>query len=618
MFNMWLPGGNFHDGRSYLRRPNNSQRICSPQTGGITDWLPGQTYVHRGQLTPVSQPSGSREASPIYTSKRENFRKAHENFGSRKPVDVGLESPTSFNPAARSRGYGGFEETSRENVDKPLSGGFMNRLNVSVPGPFDPARGPSTAQSPYHQQKNSIEKLGLSKEPLLPRHPRKDGYGGFGAPKNATSNDLAGFGRSETYPKLSPTKNSFQTQRTPSAPASPPERSRIGVDYEHAYKKRSLGPDTSRKPPPRTSLLPEHSLRNKGSVDLAAEFGIGNPYHSSSDSVSSRYSDFSRTSRSTALTSPARSETCPAEQSRETNEGGFPTDRLKSNDSRIDPFVGAPQNTQFDGASRSRNKSREPISRGGYSSSPPQDGNYMPPDLRNNHARTGSTSSRRQGIRERHATPNPLELPSRGDCKACRLPIRGKSISSADGRLTGKYHKSCFICTTCAEPFPSSVFYVLDDKPYCKQHYHELNGSLCGQCRRGIEGQYLEDEARVKYHVGCFRCLDCGQSLSEGYFEIGGSSYCEKDAWKRVEQVLKPLPPEPEPYQRRPSRGVDGTRIPQGLPFNPAPRFGQGPPPPPPSGLPNGGRSGAGASQPFGMNKRMTRLGNMNLGRHMI
>ncbi|KID71668.1 LIM domain-containing protein, partial [Metarhizium hybridum] len=581
----------------------------------------GQTYMHRGQLTPVSQPSESRDASPVYPNRRESSRRAHESFGSRQLIDARWETPMSANPSTRSGGYGGFEETNRENFDKPLSGGFMARMNTSVPGPFDPMR----PKNSYPQRNDSLEKLVPSEEPLPPRQPRKDGYGGFGAPKNLDSNGSATLSRSETYPKLSPTTNYFQTQRVTSAPGSHPERLRTGGGHGHEYK-RSIGPDTSRKPPPRTSLLPEYSLRNAGSVDLAAEFGIGNPYHTPSDSASSvGYSDSSRASRSTAVTSPTSSEIYQADQNRDMNEAGFSTDKLKPKDLRIDPFAAASRTrsprmvespyglsptTQFDGALG--NDPRRPPSRAGYSTSPTQDSNYTPAGFRNDHGLTEHTSPQRQHTWERQGSPKRLAFPSRGDCKSCGLAIQGKSISSADGRLTGKYHKACFVCTTCAEPFSSSVFYVLGDKPYCEQHYHELNGSLCGDCGRGIEGQYLEDEARVKYHVGCFRCLDCGVSLSQGYFEVDGRSYCERDAWQRVQPAASL---EPEPYRRGPPRGAVGTRIPQGLPARPAPRLGQGgrPLPPPPNGIPNGGRLGVGAGQQFKMNKRMTRLGNMNL-----
>ncbi|KAK4176178.1 hypothetical protein QBC36DRAFT_188123 [Triangularia setosa] len=197
--------------------------------------------------------------------------------------------------------------------------------------------------------------------------------------------------------------------------------------------------------------------------------------------------------------------------------------------------------------------------------------------------------------------PPPSAQPSRGDCKACGLPIKGKSISSADGRLTGRYHKPCFVCSTCQEPFSSATFYVLDDRPYCEQHYHKLNGSLCGSCGKGIEGEYLEDETSRKHHVGCFKCGDCGMALRDGYFEVSGRAFCEKDAWRRVQQPQPMMGGRGMGPMGPPGRGRGGMRPPgpMGLP-GANPRFG-----------PNGpyGNSRLGPGPRPKMEKRMTRLG---------
>lgn len=109
----------------------------------------------------------------------------------------------------------------------------------------------------------------------------------------------------------------------------------------------------------------------------------------------------------------------------------------------------------------------------------------------------------------RHGTPvghkrNPT---SKGPCRGCGEQIVGKSVSSADGRLTGRYHKACFVCQTCHLPFQSAEFYVLDNLPFCHHHYHELNRSLCGVCNRGIEGPCLETVQRERFHPGCFTCV---------------------------------------------------------------------------------------------------------------
>ena len=44
-----------------------------------------------------------------------------------------------------------------------------------------------------------------------------------------------------------------------------------------------------------------------------------------------------------------------------------------------------------------------------------------------------------------------------------------------------------------------------------------------------------EDESTTKYHDNCFRCGDCKTVLRDGYFEVDGKAYCEKDAWRRLQ-----------------------------------------------------------------------------------
>ncbi|EGE82527.1 LIM domain-containing protein [Blastomyces dermatitidis ATCC 18188] len=177
----------------------------------------------------------------------------------------------------------------------------------------------------------------------------------------------------------------------------------------------------------------------------------------------------------------------------------------------------------------------------------------------------------------RTATRTPVGRRSR--CRGCQQIIVGKSVASADGRLTGRWHKACFVCHTCRSPFQTADFYVLDNLPYCAQHYHELNGSLCGSCNMGIEGQYLETEeenedstggARKKYHPGCFRCRTCHMVLRGDYFEWNGVAYCERDG-RRAAAAMHPAPS--PPTMMPPPPGGPGFRR----------------PPYPPRGYPGGG-----------------------------
>jgi len=95
---------------------------------------------------------------------------------------------------------------------------------------------------------------------------------------------------------------------------------------------------------------------------------------------------------------------------------------------------------------------------------------------------------------------------NKGNCRGCGELIKGKSVSSKDGQLSGRYHRDCFVCKTCRAPFPTADFYVLGNHPYCNRHYHQLNGSLCKHCDRGIEGQYVETDVKQKCHPHCFTC----------------------------------------------------------------------------------------------------------------
>ncbi|KAL4782199.1 hypothetical protein BJX76DRAFT_298692 [Aspergillus varians] len=168
-------------------------------------------------------------------------------------------------------------------------------------------------------------------------------------------------------------------------------------------------------------------------------------------------------------------------------------------------------------------------------------------------------------------TPRPQQSKPRGPCRGCGEIIMGKSISSADGRLTGRYHRGCFVCYQCRSAFETNDFYVLNDRPYCAQHYHENNGSICAGCHSGIEGRYLETNERTgpgpadrqKFHVDCLRCRTCNVDLHGEYFEWNGLVYCERDArraaaaaspnrFRRPTTPSSPLPPYMPPSRGRP------------------------------------------------------------------
>ncbi|KAH8170687.1 LIM domain-containing protein [Sarocladium implicatum] len=617
----------------------------------ILNHVPDNSYMRQGQMTPLSQAGGPRSISPNTPGAR-FLQSRHEDVS--RPSTSGNGSLPSA--GRRPGGYGGFGDQplpspsldSKYGQSPGQNGGFMQRMDSIAPGPFDTNRRPSTASRDPPIRQNSRDQYEQSWDDShrpstsqgaaasapgsgLAPPKRKNGYGGFGAPDRSeddnASNAFGAPNRAETFPRPSfPTE---MPNRAPSAPGPRPER---GPRHSRTT---SMAPDTSRPPPPRKSLI---KVPNKNSVDLAAEFGIGNPYHTPSDSASSGYSTFSsQMSQSSAQTSPARSQSRRQPEMRAGDDIPRQVEAFRPKDLQVDPpyaqqiplrtpsprmdspFAMSPQNDVP--ASRTQAKDMSP--RGGkpgitgqsFSTSPREESNFYGRPLQRNDTAPAWMGASPPSPRIAPPQRKGSAQPSRGDCKACRLPIKGKSISSADGRLTGKYHKACFVCTTCTEPFSSAEFYVLNDKPYCSLHYHKLNGSLCGACSRGIEGQYLEDETSLKYHVGCFRCLDCGHSLSDGYYEVDGGSYCERDALRRVQkswQAQQPPPmADPAPYQKGAPRGPPPPRGPVGLPSHPGPRGrpgGRGGPPPSRAPLPPRPGFAPGGPQ---LNKRMTRLGIM-------
>ncbi|KAF9981484.1 hypothetical protein BGZ65_003888 [Modicella reniformis] len=77
-------------------------------------------------------------------------------------------------------------------------------------------------------------------------------------------------------------------------------------------------------------------------------------------------------------------------------------------------------------------------------------------------------------------------------CRGCGLMVEKDTVCAQDGKLKGKWHASCFRCTTCRRPFTDKKFYVFNNAPYCKRHYHRLNNSLCMRCDEPIEGSCIQ------------------------------------------------------------------------------------------------------------------------------
>lgn len=110
--------------------------------------------------------------------------------------------------------------------------------------------------------------------------------------------------------------------------------------------------------------------------------------------------------------------------------------------------------------------------------------------------------------------------PGEGPCRTCGEEVNGKRIfSKGANELSGQWHRECFRCLTCDVRFNKRIpCYILDDQPYCQQHYHEKNGSICQVCQGFIEGECLENDRTERFHVHCLTCFLCKTRITSDYF----------------------------------------------------------------------------------------------------
>ncbi|KAM5477094.1 hypothetical protein MauCBS54593_000365 [Microsporum audouinii] len=350
--------------------------------------------------------------------------------------------------------------------------------------------------------------------------------------------------------------------------------------------------------------IPEHKVDREFSVsNFASGLGLGDPYHSTNDSTSSSNSSPSEAPSNSSFSSrPSQSSSVSEPKSALSDKNNTdhlslleeeppvrpiadpyaydldsPTDPLFQQGRLSDPSANLrPSSREREYAPPPRLEAVPPKKYTPYRSPTPSPGLQRPsfdqqqqqspppppspppepqpesqPELQQQQPppepQEKEPQSQPQPPPSRSATPGKRRHP----CRGCGEIITGKSVSSADGRLTGRYHKACFVCHTCRSPFQTADFYVLDNHPYCAADYHRLNGTLCAECGEGIEGPCLEAEdfspdnankKSQKFHPDCFKCRTCRVVLRGDYFEWNGNAYCERDG-RRAAGMMPPRSP---------------------------------------------------------------------------
>jgi hypothetical protein len=116
-------------------------------------------------------------------------------------------------------------------------------------------------------------------------------------------------------------------------------------------------------------------------------------------------------------------------------------------------------------------------------------------------------------------------------CAKCKDYIYEQVVKAMDAT----WHFECFVCSSCGQPFDEN-YYTVDGKPYCKQDYYRKKGWLCGKCDQLVKSGDKSALGKA-WHRSCFVCTECNEPFDErGFFGWQGFPYCpthykEKKAW---------------------------------------------------------------------------------------
>ncbi|XP_071945967.1 lipoma-preferred partner homolog isoform X2 [Antedon mediterranea] len=130
-------------------------------------------------------------------------------------------------------------------------------------------------------------------------------------------------------------------------------------------------------------------------------------------------------------------------------------------------------------------------------------------------------------------------------CATCSKPITERIL-----RATGKpYHPACFTCVVCGDSLDGVPFTVdATNQIHCIKDFHKKFAPRCSVCLQPImpeQGQ--EETVRIvaldrSFHVGCYRCEDCGLQLSsevdgQGCYPLDDHVLCRECNGKRVQSL---------------------------------------------------------------------------------
>ncbi|XP_035696607.1 thyroid receptor-interacting protein 6-like isoform X3 [Branchiostoma floridae] len=130
-------------------------------------------------------------------------------------------------------------------------------------------------------------------------------------------------------------------------------------------------------------------------------------------------------------------------------------------------------------------------------------------------------------------------------CSVCSKPIMERIL-----RATGKpYHPACFTCVVCGKSLDGIPFTVdATNQIHCIEDFHKKFAPRCSVCHEPIMPEPGQEETiRIvamdrSFHVGCYKCEDCGMVLSSeadgrGCYPLDDHILCRDCNAKRIQAL---------------------------------------------------------------------------------
>eukprot|EP00042_Codosiga_hollandica_P049635 m.580506 g.580506 ORF g.580506 m.580506 type:complete len:138 (+) comp57928_c0_seq8:158-571(+) len=108
-------------------------------------------------------------------------------------------------------------------------------------------------------------------------------------------------------------------------------------------------------------------------------------------------------------------------------------------------------------------------------------------------------------------------------CSRCDQSILTEIITA----IGKSWHKSCFTCVDCMQPFPAGDFFDIDGQPYCNTHHASRRNLSCAGCQQLLGTGRVVNAAGKRWHPEHFKCSKCATVLVAGGFSsLDSKPYC--------------------------------------------------------------------------------------------